>query len=121
MPGRAGGVAPGSRTATHTESTLYLRRMCCCRRMTQMGQLATAPLPRLSDRYSWVKVTFAGGPVATASRRNRAFQRGPRRCCSAPKPLDGVRIAKRLIQLAGGGRGQSDVLQHRIAREARLL
>jgi transposase len=23
MPGRAGGVAPGGRTATHTESTLY--------------------------------------------------------------------------------------------------
>ena len=25
MPGRAGGVAPGGRTATYTESTLYLR------------------------------------------------------------------------------------------------
>jgi hypothetical protein len=24
MPGRAGGVAPGGRTATHTESTLYI-------------------------------------------------------------------------------------------------
>jgi hypothetical protein len=27
MPGRAGGVAPGGRTATHTESALYLRRI----------------------------------------------------------------------------------------------
>ena len=36
MPGRAGGVAPGGRTATHTESTLYLRRTCSGRRMTQM-------------------------------------------------------------------------------------
>ena len=36
------------------------------------SQLATAPLPRLRDRYSWVKVTFAGGPVATASRRKRS-------------------------------------------------
>jgi len=40
--------------------------------MAVSGQLATAPLPRLSDRYSWVKVTFAGGPVATASRRKRS-------------------------------------------------
>ena len=34
MPGRAGGVAPGGRNATHTESTLYLRRTCSGRRMT---------------------------------------------------------------------------------------
>ena len=37
MPGRAGGVAPGGRTATHTESTPYLRRTCSGRRMAQTG------------------------------------------------------------------------------------
>src|SRR5258708_38160895 len=43
MPGRAGGVAPGGRTATHMESTLYLRLTCSGRRMTQMGQVRRAP------------------------------------------------------------------------------
>src|SRR6516225_7945576 len=40
-PGRCPGVPaglPAGRTATHTESTLYLRRTCSGRRMTQMGQ-----------------------------------------------------------------------------------
>src|SRR5207302_1159922 len=60
MPGRAGGVVPGGRTATHTESTLYLRRTCSGRRMTQMGHEDAFPRPRLSARCQFSQGTFAG-------------------------------------------------------------
>src|SRR6516225_10175537 len=46
MPGRAGGAAPGGRTGTHTESTLYLRRTCTRRRMTQIGHNPSSPYDR---------------------------------------------------------------------------
>src|SRR5215472_1329732 len=49
MPGRAGGVAPGGRTATHTESALCLRRTCSGRRMMQTGQSPAFVEGRVSD------------------------------------------------------------------------
>ena len=59
MPGRAGGVAPGGRTATHTESTLYLRRTCSGRRMTQMGHLGLFLLPSPSVGCGFGSRSFA--------------------------------------------------------------
>src|SRR5271155_2440063 len=60
MPGRAGGVAPGGRTAAHTESTLYLRRTCSGRQMAQTGHEERFPSTRLSAGYGFRKETIAG-------------------------------------------------------------
>src|SRR4029077_20687905 len=59
MPGRAGGVAPDGRTATHTESTLYLRRSCSGRRMAQIGHIrpaASAPERVLRRSCNWTRL-----------------------------------------------------------------
>src|SRR5260370_19396183 len=69
---------------------------CACTLATAgLGQLATAPLPRLSDRYSWVKVTFAGSPVATVSRRYRPF-----RCPQSNRQVRPERVIRLHVRIA---------------------
>src|SRR5712691_9904245 len=60
MPGVPAAWLQAARTATHTESTLYLRRTCCGRRMTQMGHEDQFPLCRLNARCVIRKETSAG-------------------------------------------------------------
>ena len=73
MPGRAGGVAPGGRTATHTERTLYLRRTCSGRRMTQMGHEDAFPRPTLSARSRFSQRTFTGISTEALERLDAAW------------------------------------------------
>jgi hypothetical protein len=49
----------GQPHCARTESTLYLRRTCCGRRMTQMGHEDRFRSPSLSGRSRWGEATFA--------------------------------------------------------------
>ena len=100
---------PAGRTATHTESTLYLRRTCNGRRMTQMGQNRSTFPRGLDDACGdpggrWRSEDRAGHgtPTATSVRASLSRSR-PRRVTEGHfAPADVILIDQIDMDLARG-------------------